>query len=178
MSAAELIEWAAKNGVVVSISFSGGVRISGRQPDIDRWLPDIKENKAKILKWLQPGSDGWSAKDWLEFFNKKTDSAELNGGLTRGAAEETSFAWCINQWFNLNPAPSEPGCCALCHSVHGIIIPYLTSYFSPPGHTWLHQVCSKTWHQIRKENAVDALRAMGVSIPARPKTNLIGNEGE
>jgi hypothetical protein len=53
MSAAEIIQRAAEEGVLLSLSTSGSISAKGDQSAIDRWLPAIRQSKASIIAELQ-----------------------------------------------------------------------------------------------------------------------------
>jgi hypothetical protein len=56
--------------------------------------------------------DGWSAVDWLAFFDERAGIAEFDGGLPR--AEAQAFTCCVVEWLNRNPERSSPGYCLSC----------------------------------------------------------------
>jgi hypothetical protein len=53
MSAAELIEEAKAQGVILALSPDGTITATGEQSVVDCWLPIIRENKPGILRALQ-----------------------------------------------------------------------------------------------------------------------------
>lgn len=125
-------------------------------------------HKPEIVTLLRPGNDGWSGEDWREFFEERAGIAEFDGGLPRDQAEARAFSCCVGEWLHRNPARSPSGRCDLCGQSKGMLLPYLTGYSTKdPGHTWLHQECSRAWHQAHRAKAVSALVAMGISIPAK-----------
>ena len=125
-------------------------------------------HKPEIVTLLRPGNDGWSGEDWREFFEERAGIAEFDGGLPRDQAEARAFSCCVGEWLRRNPARSPSGRCDLCGQSKGMLLPYLTGYSTKdPGHTWLHQECSRAWHQAHRAKAVSALVAMGISIPAK-----------
>jgi hypothetical protein len=91
MRPAEIIEGANADGVRLSLSPSGGISAKGGQPAIDRWLPMLRQNKAAIVSLLRPAEGGWSAIDWLAFFDERAAIVEFDGGLPRAEAEAQAF---------------------------------------------------------------------------------------
>ena len=125
-------------------------------------------HKPEIVTLLRPGNDGWSGEDWREFFEERAGIAEFDGGLPRDQAEARAFSCCVGEWLHRNPARSASGRCDHCGQSKGMLLPYLTGYsVKDPGHTWLHQECSPTWHQAHRAKAVAALVSMGISIPLK-----------
>ena len=165
MNAAEVIMEAQAVGIQIWIDGDDLALKAEAQP-----LPGILEllsrNKPAILNWLRPGADGWSAKDWRNYFDRHANFAELNRGLPRVQAEARALNCCIGEWLTRNPIRSRPGRCELCGDSKGLLLPFLTgSSLKNPGHTWLHQNCSRAWHQAHRSKAVSALLAMGVVEP-------------
>jgi hypothetical protein len=56
MSAAEIIEMATVEGIILTLSNTGCIKVSGNQSVIELWLPTIKQNKAEIINELQRDS--------------------------------------------------------------------------------------------------------------------------
>ena len=116
---------------------------------------------------LRSGCDGWSAEDWQVFFEERAGIAEFDGGLPRSEAEALAFACCIVEWLNRNFVRSPPGRCLACgngHYAHDALLPH---GIEPTGHAWLHSRCWPAWHAERKAGAVAALKAIGITPPAR-----------
>ena len=87
---------------------------------------------------------------------------ENDGGLLRAKAEFQAFECCVVEWLNQHPAPSAPGRCAWCgrpESPGAVVVPFGTE---PGTHAWLHAGCWPAWYQRRREEAVLALREMGI----------------
>ncbi len=72
MTPALIIEQITADGVRLALSASGGIKASGDQGAVNRWLPIIRENKAYIVAALSQGN--WLA-TWREL-------AALTFGLT------------------------------------------------------------------------------------------------
>ena len=53
MNPAQIIERAIEDGVQLTLSPSGSISAKGDPSAIDRWLPEIKHNKAAIITELQ-----------------------------------------------------------------------------------------------------------------------------
>ncbi len=127
---------------------------------------------------LRPAPDGWSGKDWQEYFDERAGVGEFDGGLPRDEAEAQAFSCCVGEWLHRNPVRSASGRCDYCGLSKGMLLPYLTGYsVRDPGHTWLHQECSRAWHQQRRANAVAALVALGIAIPGKFANDFGKNGG-
>ena len=71
---------------------------------------------------------------------------------------------CVVEWLNQHPAPSQSGRCAWCgrpESPGAVVVPFGTE---PGTHAWLHPECWGLWYQRRREEAVLALRGMGITM--------------
>jgi hypothetical protein len=63
------------------------------------------------MRMLRPGEwhspeGGWSAEEWLVFFDERAGVAEFDGGLPRPQAEVHAFACCVAEWLNQHPVGS------------------------------------------------------------------------
>ena len=159
MTVDDIVNYVKRDGVVMSISTDGRIILKGKKVKIEHWTETIRQNKPAIVMLLQPGSDGWSIKDWCEFFNEKAGITQSSHGLLRQQAEKIAFSICIEQWHTLNPILSKKSKCARCEKKTGLILPYLTGQST---HTWLHQDCSHEWHQSQRKKAIEALYGMGI----------------
>ena len=72
MTPALIIEQITADGVRLALSASGGIKASGDQGAVNRWLPIIRKNKADIVAALVQG------KDWLAAWR---EVAELTSGI-------------------------------------------------------------------------------------------------
>jgi hypothetical protein len=72
MTPQAIIEQVNADGVRLALSASGGIKASGDQGAVNRWLPIIRENKADIVAVLVQG-------DWLAAWR---ELAALTSGLT------------------------------------------------------------------------------------------------
>ena len=163
MTAEEIIEDAKHANVSLSLSESGNISAKGRQPDIEQLLPIIRQNKHAILRLLRGAVRKWTPQDWLEYFDERAGIAEFDGGLPRDQAEVRALSCCVGEWLHHHLVRSPVGRCDLCGRSDGMLLPFLTDYaMKDPGHTWLHESCSDTWHQQRKAAAIAALNDMGI----------------
>jgi hypothetical protein len=120
-------------------------------------LDAVSRHKLEIVLLLRPGRDGWSAEDWLAYFDERAGIAEFDGGLPRPSAEARAFECCVIEWLNRNPVRSLPGQCAACggpNQEHDVLLPYGVE---PAGLTWLHPRCWSAWYWDRKAQATAAL---------------------
>jgi hypothetical protein len=127
----------------------------------------LSQRKAEIVALLRPRQGGWSAADWLTFFDERAGIAEFDGRLPHAEAEAQAFACCITEWLNRNPARSPAGRCLGCGGreyAHDRLLPY---GIEPIGHAWLHGRCWPAWHRARQAEAVKALTAMGIGSKSR-----------
>jgi hypothetical protein len=125
----------------------------------------LARHKPGIIELLRPANDGWSAVDWLAFFDKRAGITEFDGGLSRKQAEARAFACCVVEWLNRNPTRSSPDRCLGCGNAehaHDPLVPFGTE---SAGHAWLHSRCWQAWHEARKAEAIAALARMGVRKP-------------
>ena len=96
--------------------------------------------------------------DWQEFYDERAAVLEHDHELPKPEAEARAWEWCIVEWLNQHPAPSEPDQCAWCGKPGdvGVVVPFGIEA------TWLHHACWKPWHQERRQEAVSTLAEMGI----------------
>jgi hypothetical protein len=107
-------------------------------------------------------SANWHAEDWRARFDERAGFLEYDGGLLRVQAEVQAFEQCIVEWLNANPTFSLPGRCAWCgkpETPSAMVLPFGAGEH----HEWLHAECWALWYQRRREEAVLALRGMGIA---------------
>jgi len=161
VSAAAALKVAHAAGIEVGVDGDDLV-LEASAPPPTAVLDLLSRHKAGIVSLLREGEDGWSAEDWLSFFDERAGNAESLGGVSRKEAEARAFACCVVEWLNRHPAPSLPGRCAWCGGAEmpgTIVLPFGTE---PNHHTWLHAECWPAWRNSREAEAVAALAAMGV----------------
>jgi hypothetical protein len=144
MTAAEALKAARAAGIRVGID-GDDLMLAASAPPPPAVLDLLSRHKAGIVTLLRPAEDGWSAEDWHVFFDERAGMAEFDGGLPRGQAEARAFACCAEEWLNRNPVHSPPGRCLGFgggHHAHDPLSPY------------------------RKAEAVAALAALGIAVPA------------
>jgi hypothetical protein len=125
-------------------------------------LDALSRHKAEIAVLLS-AEDGWSAEDWLHFFEERAGIVEFDGGLPRAEAEAQAFACCVVEWLNQHHAPSLSGRCAWCGRTESSSTTMVLPFGTEPGaYTWLHTECWPAWHQARQADAAVALRVMGI----------------
>jgi hypothetical protein len=122
---------------------------------------------AKPAKDREPCATGgcaeWSAEDWRARFDERAGFLEHDGGWVRADAEFQAFDCSVVEWLNQHPAPSQSGRCAGCgrpESPGAVVVPFGTQ---PGTHAWLHARCWPAWYQRRREEAVLALKGMGIT---------------
>jgi hypothetical protein len=163
MSAAEALQAAHADGVTVTFDGDGLLLEASAEPP--RAVLDVlARHKLSILALLRPGQGGWTAEDWRARFDERAGFLEYDGGLSRVEAEARAFECCIVEWLNRNPSPTLAGRCAWCgrpESPSAVVLPFGTE---PGTHAWLHSECWTAWYQRRREEAVLALRGMGITM--------------
>ena len=161
MSAAEALKAARAAGIKLAIDGDDLV-LEASAPPPSAILEILSQHKAEIVAVLRPGRDGWSAEDWQAFFDERAGIMEFDGRLSRTEAEAQALACCIVEWLNRNPTPSAPGRCVWCgqaESRHAAVLPYGTE---PGTHIWLHAECWPACQEVRRSQATEALKRMGV----------------
>lgn len=163
MNAAATLRQAQADGLTISLTGRGTVKLKGPQSAIDRWTPAIRECKAGLLALLQAaGAAPWGADDWQHFFGERAAIAEYDGAIPRPQAEQQAWKCCIAEWLCQNPVTSDPGSCARCGrgDLPGRgVMPYGDA---DHGHTHLHSECWPAWHAQRRQDAIAALGSMGL----------------
>ncbi len=96
--------------------------------------------------------------DWQHFYGERAAVLEHDHELPRPEAERRAFEWCVVEWLNRHPSPSEPDRCAWCGKPGevGVIVPFGVEA------TWLHHQCWEPWHHQRRQEAKSALEEMGI----------------
>jgi len=162
LSAAEALKQARAADIQVRIDGEALV-LEASAPPPPELLELLVRYKTDILTLLRPGLDGWSSENWWEYFEERAGIAEFDGGLPRGQAEARAFSCCVGEWLHRNPARSPSGRCDHCGQSKGMLVPYLTGYsVKDPGYTWLHQDCSKDWHDQRRQLAIMFLKSLNI----------------
>lgn len=108
MSAVQALKAARDAGIDLALDGDALVLAAASAPP-PALLDLLASHKAGIVALLKPARDGWSAEDWLAFFDERAAIAEFDGGLSRASAEASAFACCVAKWFNRNPARSPSG---------------------------------------------------------------------
>jgi hypothetical protein len=159
MSAAEALRIAHAAGVMVIVDGEDLVLEAHAEPP-QSVLDALSLNKLSILELLQPARAEWTAEQWRAYFDKHCRIATSE--LSRSEAEPFAIDCCVIEWLNQHPAPSPPGRCPWCgrpESASSVVLPFGTE---PGTHAWLHAECWSAWHQARRDEAVIALRSMGI----------------
>jgi hypothetical protein len=161
MSAAEALKAARAADIKLAIEGNDLLLEAASEPPAVV-LDALRQHKAEVVAMLRSGRDGWSAEDWLLFFEERAAIAEIDGGSLRTEAEAQALTCCIVEWLNRNPTPSAPGRCAWCgqaESRDAVVLPYGTE---PATHIWLHPECWAAWQDTRRSQAREALARMGI----------------
>ena len=107
-------------------------------------------------------SSHWHAEDWRARFDERASFLEHDGGWSRAQAEVQAFESCLVEWLNRNPSSSPAGRCAWCGKAETLSASVLP-FGAGEHHEWLHAECWALWYQRRREEAVLALRGMGIA---------------
>jgi hypothetical protein len=164
MSAAEALKAARAAGIRLEID-GDALTLEASEAPPPAVLDLLSRHKAGVVALLRPANDGWSAADWLAFFDERAGIAAFNGGLPRDQAEARAVACCVAEWLNRNPVRSPPGRCFGCgggEHAHDPLLPFGTD---PNSHAWLHSRCWPAWYAGRQAEAVAALAMMGIAAP-------------
>ena len=173
MNAAEALRQARAAGIRLGIDGDDLV-LEASAPPPSEVLEILARHKADIVTWLELDSDAWSGEDWWDYFEERAVVAEHCGRMTRQAAEASALSCCVTEWLRQNPVRSSPGLCAACGQDRGWLQPYVTDLDSSNvGHTWLHQYCSKDWHDQRRQLAIMFLKSLNIdSLSKGPNGEL------
>ena len=161
MSAAEALRAAHAAGITVMFDGEDLVLEASAEPP-QAVLDLLARHKLSILALLRPGQGGWTAEDWRARFDERAGFLEHDGGLLRVEAEVQAFESCLVEWLNRNPSPSPAGRCAWCGKAEtpsANVLPFGAGEH----YEWLHAECWALWYQGRREEAVLALRGMGIA---------------
>ena len=162
MSAAAALKAARSAGIRLAIDGDALVLDADTAPPM-RVFEAVSRYKAGMMALLRRGRDGWSGEDWQAYFEERAAIAEFEGGLSRQQAEASALDCCIAEWLNRNPAPSSPRHCLHCGQPgekNDQLLPFGTE---SSGHAWLHSGCWPFWYEARREEAMAALAAFGLT---------------
>jgi hypothetical protein len=165
MSAAEALQAAHVAGIRVEIDGDDLV-LEAMAPPPSALLDLLSRHKAGIVELLRPTDGSWSAEDWRVFFEERAGIAEFDGGLARGQAEVCAFECCVAEWLRRNPVCLPPGRCLDCGGGDHAHDPLLPLGTESTGSAWLHSGWWPAWYADRKGEAIAALAAIGVAVPA------------
>lgn len=86
MKSAEIIQRAAADGVILTLSPSGGLKLKGKREVIRRWIPTFKAHKPELLRLLDEAIPP-AVEDLREFYEERAAILEHDGGLPPEIAE-------------------------------------------------------------------------------------------
>lgn len=164
MSVVQAVKAARAAGIRLGIDGDALTLEAGAAPP-PAVLDLLSRHKASVVALLRPANDGWSALDWLAFFEERAGIGAFDGGPPRKEAEARAFACCVVEWLNRNPVCSPPGRCLGCGKAEHAHEPLLPLGTENSGHAWLHSRCWSAWHSARKSGAIAALAAIGIEQP-------------
>ncbi len=161
MSAAETIRTAEASGIRLGVEGTDLILDADLEPPVDM-VNAIRRHKAEIIELLAPPGDRWTAEDWRALFDERAGIAEFNGGQTRAEAEAIALEACVVEWLNHHPVHSDTDRCAWCRKVDNVDSQVVPIGAKEYGHTWLHSSCWSAWYAHRREQAIEALAAVGI----------------
>lgn len=65
-----IIQRAADDGIVMTLTISGQIELTGDQTTIERWLPAIREHKPEIVEALQTDPAVTAIRHWLDYIGE------------------------------------------------------------------------------------------------------------
>ncbi|EYD75385.1 hypothetical protein Rumeso_03032 [Rubellimicrobium mesophilum DSM 19309] len=126
-------------------------------------LERLRQHKAEVIGLLRREAGTWSTEDWQAFYDERAGIAEHDGGLLRPEAEVQAFESCVAEWRNQHPVGSAANCCLHCGGPDTSAEPLVPFGIEPTGPAWLHHRCWDAWYAGRRDRAVAALAAMGIT---------------
>ena len=175
MSATEAVKAARAAGVELHLDGDHLVLEASALPPAEV-VEQLARHKPAVIALLRPGRDGWSAEDWLAFFNERAGIAEFDGGRTHHEAEAHAYESCVLEWLNRHAEATSFGQCADCRQP--VRPDHIVVAFSMGNHAWLHpHCCWLAWHELRRSRAIAALMAMGI-VPATHSTATLPPNGD
>jgi hypothetical protein len=162
VTAAEALQQARAAGLCLEVDGDELV-LSASAPPPQAVISLLVQCKAGVLALLRPDDCGWTAEDWLAFFDERDAIAEFERGLPRDQAEARAFACCVAEWLNRNVVSSPPGRCLACgggDERHDRLLPFGSE---PANQAWLHSRCWRAWYARRRAEALASLASMGIT---------------
>lgn len=139
----------------------GRLKLTATKPLPEALLKRVREAKPILLAALQSPA-AWDFLDGQAFFDERAGIAEHDGRMIREKAELMAYESCIACWLNKNPSEQNnldvcPQCCQLAGTNALAVITGNGRYI------WLHDRCHTLWIARRRQEAIIALAAMGIS---------------
>jgi hypothetical protein len=113
-----------------------------------------------------PGGTSWDAADWRAYFDEWAGIAEHDQGAALPVAEALAYAATVGEWCCRHPIPEgDHSECHHCRELRqgAAIVPVLNGM---GGHFWIHNGCLPAHLEARRQQAIAALRAIGLEPPA------------
>jgi hypothetical protein len=108
----------------------------------------------------------WGAPDWQAYFDEQAGIAEHEHGCVRTVSDVRAYSACVVEWCRQHPVPeNDPSECRYCRELRQVasIVPVLNG---AGGHFWVHIDCLAAHLEMRRQEAIAALRAIGLEPPA------------
>jgi hypothetical protein len=113
-----------------------------------------------------PSGTSWDAADWRAYFDERAGIAEHDQGAALPVAEALAYDATVGEWCRRHPIPEgDHSECHHCRELRqgAAIVPVLNGM---GGHFWIHNECLPAHLEARRQQAIAALRAIGLELPA------------
>lgn len=166
MSALERLKAATRAGVEVTLDGDDLAVNASVQPP-DAVLSGLASFKAEIVDLLRPDSHGWTADDWMAFYDERAGVVQRDGSEDQRTAEANALACCVAEWVNRNPLKPRRLTydCLRCNTHVTCDTGFPLSTPELVAGAWVHNNCIEGFHAYRRAEALDAFSRCGV--PAR-----------
>lgn len=91
-----IIQRAADDGIVMSLTITGQIELTGDQTAIERWLPTIREHKPDIVAALQTDPAVTAIRHWLDYVGE-THVPTIDEVLTMCATDPAALAYYLKR---------------------------------------------------------------------------------
>lgn len=131
--------------------------VPGSWDDLRDRVRAARETLVRLLKAARP----WSEADWRALFEERAAFLEYEGDLTRKEAETTAIDHLVPEWSNRNPPP-DPGGFACAHCSATTAETDAAINYGNDVVRWVHRHCLTAFRNDRHNEALAAVKAMGL----------------
>ena len=110
MSAATIIKQAANDGVTITASSTGHLKLRGEQTAINRWVLVVREHKPDIMAALQTDPAVIAIRRWLAYIGE-THQPIIDEVLTKCANDPGALAYYLIRSAEVPTADRTGKCC-------------------------------------------------------------------